>query len=1167
MHTKQIISRKKTPGLSVVKLRHRVKAGTRKLGTWGYIRELKSQNEILLHSLAEIQMNLVQFTDLYDFAPMGYFSLDQNGLIFQVNLNGAHALGMERKEILDHHFEQFVSTDYLSIFNSFLEKVLNSDKEETCEIILLKKGTESIWARIRATSHKFLPGKGKIYHLMVSDITEHRRAENILQARLRITDFAAEHSLGDLLQFALDELCDLTNSPIGFFHFVESDQEKISLQTWSTLTLKNMCTAEGKGQHYNISQAGVWADCIREARPIIHNDYANLPHRKGLPEGHSPVEREMVLPIIRNQKVVAVIGVGNKSLDYTQREAVYALCLTDVIWDITEHKRAEEALRQSEARYRSILEDQTELICRYLPDGRLSFVNEAYTRYYGESAQNLINTNFLPHIPEPDMSMVLKKISEITPKEPVIVYEHKIFKPNGELRWQRWSHRGIYDPNNTLIEHQAVGWDITEQKQAEEALRESEERFRYVLENVRDAVWSSNLIGRFIFLSPVMTRIYGRTLDEMMAYSDFWIETCHPDDRDIVSASKEALLRDKSVAVEYRILLPDGTVRWIADRKFLLQDDSDTPAQYTGVVSDITVRKQMESALATEKRRLADILKGTNAGTWEWNVQTGETIYNERWAEIVGYTLDELSPVSIDTWKSLAHPDDFKRSEGLLERHFKGELDYYECEARLRHKSGQWVWVLDRGKVATWTKEGKPLLMSGTHQDITERKLSEEQIQLLAKFPAEDPNPVLRIARDGTLLYSNEAGLTLLPQWDLQIGKLVPSMLQEAVFSSMQDGHTQTLDLDHGDRLYAFYVAPIVSAGYANLYGHDITESRQVKALQDAETRYHVLFDQSPYGVLLVDPETGSTIEANEIASRQLGYSREEFSNMKISDYETAENPEQVSQHMQKILREGSDDFETIHCAKNGESRNVHVWVKQLQLNSRFVFYAIYQDITERKRMEESNEDYSREITLLEERQRIASDLHDAVSQTLFSARLTAETLLRQSDRQTDSFTRSLMDINRLVRSASGEIRLILVELRNNALLNVNLTTLLTNLIDSGRARTNADLIFQCQVGDLLLPYQVKLAYYRIAQEAMSNAIKHGKPKNINCNLSENNQILEMTIHDDGIGFSVDKTLDDHFGLKIMRERADLAGVELIISTQPGSGTSVKVCWEQGKYE
>jgi diguanylate cyclase (GGDEF)-like protein/PAS domain S-box-containing protein len=143
--------------------------------------------------------------------------------------------------------------------------------------------------------------------------------------------------------------------------------------------------------------------------------------------------------------------------------------------------------------------------------------------------------------------------------------------------------------------------------------------------------------------------------------------------------------------------------------------------------------KGSRESLKTERTRLVNVLEGTHVGTWEWNIQTGETLFNERWAEILGYTLAELAPISIDTWMKLAHPDDLQQSGALLKRHFSGELPYYETEARMRHKRGHWVWVLDRGKVATWTPEGKPLMMFGTHQEISERKALEQALLLQAR--------------------------------------------------------------------------------------------------------------------------------------------------------------------------------------------------------------------------------------------------------------------------------------------------------------------------------------------------------------------------------------------------------------------------------------------------
>ncbi len=130
-----------------------------------------------------------------------------------------------------------------------------------------------------------------------------------------------------------------------------------------------------------------------------------------------------------------------------------------------------------------------------------------------------------------------------------------------------------------------------------------------------------------------------------------------------------------------------------------------------------------------EAARLKTILEGTRAGTWEWNVQTGETVFNERWARIIGYTLEELQPISIETWLRYAHPDDLERSEQRLQAHFRGETDYYECEARMRHRDGHWVWVRDYGRLVSRTADGDPEWMSGTHIDISAAKQYQQQLE------------------------------------------------------------------------------------------------------------------------------------------------------------------------------------------------------------------------------------------------------------------------------------------------------------------------------------------------------------------------------------------------------------------------------------------------------
>jgi PAS domain S-box-containing protein len=133
--------------------------------------------------------------------------------------------------------------------------------------------------------------------------------------------------------------------------------------------------------------------------------------------------------------------------------------------------------------------------------------------------------------------------------------------------------------------------------------------------------------------------------------------------------------------------------------------------------------------LQRKEQRTRAIIRGTRIGTWEWNVQTGETIFNERWADICGYQLEELAPVDIQTWLSLAHPDDLPESTRLLNEHFAGRSPEYNFRCRMKHKNGAWVWVHDRGQVLEWTAAGEPRMMFGTHADVTQEMKDLERIQ------------------------------------------------------------------------------------------------------------------------------------------------------------------------------------------------------------------------------------------------------------------------------------------------------------------------------------------------------------------------------------------------------------------------------------------------------
>ena len=178
--------------------------------------------------------------------------------------------------------------------------------------------------------------------------------------------------------------------------------------------------------------------------------------------------------------------------------------------------------------------------------------------------------------------------------------------------------------------------------------------------------------------------------------------------------------------------------------------------------AEIADKERAECALDVERRRLQEIIWGTNAGTWEWDLQTGEVRLNERWAEIIGYTLDELEPTTMDSWRALTHPQDVEKSDERLRGVYIGN-DYYECEIRMRHKKGHWVWVRDRGRVVERSPEGSPLRISGIHQDITERRTAETALRKseagLRSIMDSAPVAILFKDCEGRILAANQTHL------------------------------------------------------------------------------------------------------------------------------------------------------------------------------------------------------------------------------------------------------------------------------------------------------------------------------------------------------------------------------------------------------------------------
>ncbi|MBM4450797.1 MAG: PAS domain S-box protein, partial [Chloroflexi bacterium] len=430
---------------------------------------LKEPYALLFHDLNtsrdELQLEKNRLQSYFDVAGVMLVVISPDERIQLINKKGCEILGGCQEDITGKNwFDTFLperARDEIRIVFRSLVAGEIAPYEYVENAILTQNGEE----RIIAWHNTVLRNKeGKIVATLGSgeDITERKSMQNVVNLRLKLWEFSITHSTEELLQETLDEVGNLTNSPIGFYHFVEADQKTLSLQAWSTRTVQEFCRAQGKGMHYSVDEAGVWVDCVHQRRPVIHNDYASLPHRKGMPEGHAQVVRELVVPIMRHDRIVAILGVGNKPSDYTEKDAEIANYLADIAWTIVEHKKIEEALRASEDKYRDLVENLNDVIYTLDTQGNITYMSPALERISQYRASELIGQNFSRFIHPDDLPELITSFQGVLAGQ-LQPSEYRLIDKDGSIRWVRSSSRPQIE-DGKVIGVTGILTDITERK-------------------------------------------------------------------------------------------------------------------------------------------------------------------------------------------------------------------------------------------------------------------------------------------------------------------------------------------------------------------------------------------------------------------------------------------------------------------------------------------------------------------------------------------------------------------------------------------------------------------------------------------------------------------------------------------------------------------------------
>ncbi|HNH04588.1 MAG TPA: PAS domain S-box protein [Anaerolineales bacterium] len=551
-----------------------------------------------------------------------------------------------------------------------------------------------------------------IVHLRTDQTLESR----ILGSRLRISEFAHSHSLDDLLQKTLDEAELLTQSNIGFFHFVEKDQKTLSLQNWSTNTLKNMCTAEGKWSHYSIDEAGVWVDCVRFGGPVIYNDYPGLEHRKGLPPGHAPISRLLSVPVTRGGSVVAILGVGNKVEEYNESDIASVYLLADLAWDITVGKRTEHGLHQSEERLRLLFDKISNIAVQgYAPDGTVRLWNQASEKIYGYTKDEALGRNLLdliiPEEMRADVEASVKKM--IGTMQPIPSEELSLKRKDG-------SRVSVYS-NHTVVEISGVGRelycidiDLSERKSFEEALRESEEKYRQLFEAESDAIFLiDNETGQIFEVNSAATKIYGYTREELIRMRNVDL-SAEPDNTRKAMQSKMVNIpvrwHRKKNGVVFPVEISASHLMW-----------KGRPI-HIAAIRDITERKQAEDALHESEAQYRLMFQNNPHPMWVYDLNTLKFLeVNDAAISHYGYSRDEflrmtiLEVQSVDSLAMLRAP--------LVDPFLQ---DYRSGVWQHRKKNGMLIEVEITQHDTLFNGNAARLILAN---DITERKQAENALR------------------------------------------------------------------------------------------------------------------------------------------------------------------------------------------------------------------------------------------------------------------------------------------------------------------------------------------------------------------------------------------------------------------------------------------------------
>lgn len=1143
--------------------------------------ELEMQNEELLATRSEVEAGLERYADLYNFAPMGYFTLDRNGAIQQANLTGSCMLGVGRADLVNRRFGPFVRDADRQAFNAFLAKVFADRTPEACEVALRSQeaspvspkgpGEASLPRHVRIEASA--TGDGQACRAVVTDITARRRANEHIESLARFPD----ENPNPVLRVDAS----------GVILYANAAAEEKLLMPWGSRPAGVLPKSVGapvaaalkKNTPTEMEISTANRTYLLMLAPIAKAGYVNL-YASDITE-RKQIEDTQLFLLECGSRPTGEDFFQSLARHLAESLAMDFVCIDQLVGD---GLAAQTVAMYEDGKFLDNVEYALKdtpcgevvgkAVCCFPKGVRQLFPkDEVLQKMMSESYVGITLWSFDG---KPiGLIAVIGKKPLTNPRLAEVVLKLVAVRAAGELerRQVEQALRDAHDELEVRVKERTADLgrtveilmqEVRDRLAAEKMLKTSEERFRLIAETVQDVFWISTPgMEKMLYISPAYEEIWGRSRESLYEHPESFMEAIHPEDRARMIAG-QAHNADGQWDFEYRIVRPDGTILWVRDRGYPICDEQGKLTGMAGTATDITARKLREQDLAESQARLAKAQEIAQLGNWEWDIASNELWWSDQICHVFGTTPDEFE-ATYDAFLSFVHPDDRAEVESAVKESLDSAAPY-SIDHRIIRRDGAERVVHESGQLIR-DSGGRPIRMSGTVQDITQRKQIEDELHESEQRYRElvELSPIgIMVSVKGEIVFVNSAAAAILGV--SQPGELVGRKIEDLVHSDysrevrdrlrrvremrvelpltemrMSKADGTMVVVESASAFVMYQQEPAVQTVF-----RDVTERNRQKAIIERERqRLFAVLNMLPGYVALIGPDF-SVRFANHRYLEAFG--------------ELGDRPCHMIQHGRDkpcedcpLPRVFGENRAMEYEWTSPQGQTYRTWAYPFSdMDGSTVALTIGLDVTERKALEKQVIDAS-EI----ERRSIGRDLHDSLGQELTGLGLLVESLVKDVAELAPEKTTLGEQIIKLIRYAVSQVRSLSKGLDPVSFRGGGLAAGLRDLAEDVRKQSGVECEFHCNDGVSVEDEAAATHLYRIAQEAVNNAIKHADACLITICLTNDGSGIHLIVTDDGRGLP-DGVEDGNagMGMRTMRYRASVLGGTLNVAADAG-GTKV----------